>query len=417
MMFINDMLRGTGILERSLLFIGFYPPYIQYLHYPLALVYYSQASLIYIIYMIYAVSVVGAYLKRDPWAKNQINDLVASKILFASWDWSMHDKNSFHIQRRTIINECTLIVREIDEKNKTTKHQYLWTKRFLAGTLIWLVMVVSCAIVYYLTMISNGTVDDHSEYTFVNFLAPLLGAIGLNVMSSVYPVIFGWIAKLENVDDKMALTKLMMRLLYARTLCLTVVIYPQIYKILTNNDSLSCEYGDYCWETSYGQQIYSLIVIDFIISTTWSLLKLLIFVPCKLLPLTALNNFAVTDFDVPNELMDTIQLQTYALTGMIAMPLIPLVTSGLLLLQISFKFLFSIFFCKPSHTLYRASSSSSLYMWVVVGSFFSAYIPVNIFSFFLPNSPGCSPFRGLPHLSWTLYAYGSAATNLHLYLK
>lgn len=434
---ISDIIKGTGFLERTILFIGTYPSYISYLTYPLGIVYFFTIISAYFVYFLYIVIMVGNYLRNKPFQSNASCKL-ASSAVFAVWDFSTCSRYNMELRQEKILNEFKLISKEMqeDEGIKLSSRNRFATgiKLIIAKILVAIVTFGSWLIVAKLTIITNWSYsikenesepnsndsclncepdDSPSSFSIDTFLLSIAAILAVSFLNSLFPMIYNSIAKLENYPERKALKLLARRLVSSRISSLGVLVIIEFFEVSKSPiDPDDCNTGITCWETNFGQQIYSLMFIDTLTSLTTSLIKISVFTPFLFISKSFLQNYLLDDFDVAIELMDCIHLQIVTWTGMIVIPLLPLISSLMLLIRVSFKIFFCLLYGRTSKLLFRASGSSILFISIVASSFVTAIIDSFLILLEFPSSRSCSPFRGL-HVPSDVMTYIS--DNLQFY--
>lgn len=148
---------------------------------------------------------------------------------------------------------------------------------------------------------------------------------------------------------------------------------------------------DHCWETSVGQEIYRLIVIDFVVSV--------IFLACLQASRYAMNRYynrsiSLSEFCITNNSLGLVYNQTLLWFGLLFSPMLCVVVAAKLFLTFYIKKLSLIYFCKPQSKLWRSSQTQTLFLVLVFVSLFGVIITHGYIITQIPVSEECGPFRG-----------------------
>lgn len=150
-----------------------------------------------------------------------------------------------------------------------------------------------------------------------------------------------------------------------------------------------------CWETFAGQQIYRLILLDFVahvfITFFFNFPRMLI---AKHFKSRFAKKIGEQEFDLPKHVLDIIYSQALCWLGMYFSPLLP----GLAAVLLFFMFYVKKFAClvnsNPGSIVHFASRSKSLFMTILLLSFIVAVTPVGLSIAEIKPSISCGPFRG-----------------------
>lgn len=150
-----------------------------------------------------------------------------------------------------------------------------------------------------------------------------------------------------------------------------------------------------CWETYAGQQIYRLILLDFVAHV---LITFFLNFPRMLIAKHFKSRLAKKigdqEFELPKHVLDIVYSQALCWLGMYFAPLLP----GLTTIELFFMFYVKKFAClvnsNPASTVHLASRSKSLFMTILLLSFVVAVTPVGLSIADIRPSISCGPFRG-----------------------
>ena len=107
-----------------------------------------------------------------------------------------------------------------------------------------------------------------------------------------------------------------------------------------------------------------------------------------------LNCVANPEFNLVGNTLDMVYSQSICWLGMFYCPVLPMITSVKCVIVFYVKYLSLLLYSSPPSRVYGASSSSSLFMNVLLLSFISCVLPLGYHVTSLEPSMSCGPFRG-----------------------
>lgn len=438
-MLLLDLVQGTGQMERTYLFYGFYAnktfswslEHVS-LYYNLPLAYISIAVIYFLISLVAIVSSAAKGFK-ERLVEGEGQFYQYCNIVFGGWDFCIHNEKSATIKHKAIYNELKGLLeseRLEEEKRSRTREEKikLYTIRSFINIAV-LAVLSGCAVAIYYTFnfattklkefetASNVTNSASStiekvEQLFYEFL-PSLSIVILNV---IVPFVFKYLVGFERYSPVFVVRLTLVRTVFLRLSSL-IVLYASLYSKVScpPSDTDVCYSTECntprCWETYVGQQIYKLVLTDF---ASNFIITFFINFPRALIAKNVENKFAKLigeqSFDLPKHVLDVVYSQTLCWVGSFFMPLLPL----LCVVTCFFIFYIKKFAClvnsKPSSTIYRASRSNSMFMVVLLVSYtICALLPIAYAVAELLPSKSCGPFRGL-NTVWTTVVHAFVQT-------
>uniref|UniRef100_A0A669QHS9 Transmembrane channel-like protein n=1 Tax=Phasianus colchicus TaxID=9054 RepID=A0A669QHS9_PHACC len=151
-----------------------------------------------------------------------------------------------------------------------------------------------------------------------------------------------------------------------------------------------------CWETLIGQDIYRLVLVDFIFCLLGSFFGEFL---RRIIGTTVCVSLGVPEFDIGRSVLDLIYAQTLTWIGILFSPLLPGIQ------MISFSIVFYVKKvslmrnCQPPRKAWRAAQMTTFFMFLL---FFPSLVGVvsviAVTVWRLKPSKECGPFRGLPSI-------------------
>lgn len=428
---IVDIVQGSGLLERTLLFYGLYTdkPYGRNgegLYYDLPLAYVG-ATIAFFLFSLFAIvrSAAKGFKERVVEGEGQFYQYC--NLVFGGWDYCIQNEKSAAIKHKALYNEIKAFLEaermEEERQNRTREEKMkLFLIRFFVNLLVIIVLAGCGVFIYYIIEISFDQVSaqtvvvrsyevgeiSFSKITQLVFeFLPYICIVGLNV---IVPFFFRYLVALEHYSPLFVVRLTLFRIVFLRLASL-VVLLTTFYKIVTGElaqDGCSRATNrrstreTFCWETFVGQQFFKLYLTDFF---TQFFVTFFVNFPRSLLARHTENKvlrfIGEQEFDLPHHVLDIVYSQTICWLGAFFVPLLPLMASiGAFLLFYVKKFA-CLVNSTPSSQVYRASRSNSLFMFVLLVSYILAIIPVGYSIAEIEPSKSCGPFRGLATV-WTL---------------
>lgn len=395
---IFDLIQGTGFMERSLLFYGYYPNNtfdyyinntVMYYNLPLAYicitVVYFGASLISIVK-----SAANGFKERLIEGEGQFYQYC--NFIFGGWDFCIHNDKTAAIKHKAIYNEikaCLEAERLEEMKMNRTRSEH--TKLIMARVIVNIIVLgvlaaCGCAIFFIFKTCREESKRQFSY--FEGLLYEFLPSLSIVCFNILVPFLFKYLIQFEHYNPLFVVRIMLFRTVLLR-LASIFTLYASIASVIDENRE--------CWETFAGQQIYKLVLTDF---ATHVLLTFLINFPRAFIARHVENKFikllGEQSFDLPKHVLDVVYLQTLCWLGCFYAPILSFIAAIIFFIMFYIKKFACLVNSNPSSTVYRASRSNSMFMIVLLVSFVSAVIPLAYsFSEVLPSRT-CGPFRDLP---------------------
>ncbi|BES89601.1 TMC domain [Nesidiocoris tenuis] len=405
---VFEVLQGSGWLDRTLLFYGYYTytPLINgsiYYDLPVAYVFTFMSVFLLCFFTILKSGSVG-FKERLIESEGQYYKFCS--LVFSGWDFCLHSDKGTSAKHKALFLEMKEHIeqerREDDKKNRSRDEccRTLLT-RLSMKILVKLIFAAASSLIYFTIQFAYTELqtDDYTdEYRLLLEYMPALSIVGVNL---VVPNILHYLVTLEGYSPLNTQRMVLLRNLLLRfsTICVLLVsIHSLVGCSIGPNDacvSHSCR-TPLCWETFAAQQILKIVVVDFLaqIGITFFInfprMLLARHVRCKLTKVMCLQ-----EFDIFKHLVDVVYIQFLVWLSSFIMPLMPAL--GALLLFVLFyvkKFACMVNSMPSSTTLYRVRKSTSLYLLVLLGTFFAAMGPVIFAAVTLEPSRSCGPLRG-----------------------
>ncbi|KAJ7407927.1 Transmembrane channel-like protein 7 [Willisornis vidua] len=390
--YLQDLLSGTGILEVTSLFYGYYTidtVWISIMRYNLPLAYllatfaYLALSLLWIIKRS-----VGGFKQNlvhdaDPFQS------YCNKV-FAGWDFCITDPNAAQLKHRSLQYELQMDLEEERLKQKiadrTIKEKLrIYSLRIFINIIVIAVLSGCFYSIYRVTVFSQEKSNDISNLNFqASLLVQYLPSIVITLANFIGPQIFSFLIKFEDYLPAFEIILTLMRCVFLRLANIAVLLFS-LWSQISDCAADKCEPCGYnyklypCWESDVGQEMYKLMIFDFIIILAFTLFmdfprKLLVtHCSCKAIQWWGLQEFSISD-----SVLEIIYGQTICWIGTFFSPLLPAIATVKYFIIFYIKKISLIHTRKPADKPIRASSSNFFFLVVLLIGLILAFIPVGV---------------------------------------
>ncbi|XP_018600936.1 transmembrane channel-like protein 7 isoform X2 [Scleropages formosus] len=360
-----DFFLGTGFLERSPVFYGFYTRGSldgKCLNTPILFLLGVFSVLIFSLVMLVRRTVNGY---KHKWMLSGRYNFSMSFKVFCSWDFCIHEPKSAAFKQSNIRNDLKMDLEEerfeLLKSQRTLKVRVkIYFLRILLNTVVVILLGAAFCLIYIGTKYSHQQKDSKNYPWLYSLLLQYLPPIIITLVNFMLPHIFRVIVKFED---------------YSFTSQVNITL---------------------CWENQFGKEMYKLLVFDLLATFTDTFFIMLpkkllseMYPECFLLKVMGRQKFLIQ-----LNVLDLVYTQTVTWVGLFYCPM---------LTQICVCKLFAIFYikkfavqrcCKPTQRMFRASTSSVLFHFVLLLGLLMAFVVLGINLNKLKPSPTCGPFLG-----------------------
>ncbi|XP_062930590.1 transmembrane channel-like protein 6 isoform X2 [Mobula hypostoma] len=325
---------------------------------------------------------------------------LAMKV-FCFWDFKVTQKQSVELNYEDI---TTQLKEFLTEPNCQTERLsvYQWFANLSVHFLGWLLSLgsaIGCAVgVYYyseevlkdyLEKIRQGMPKEKAERGLL--VIPIL----VSAINFVMPYVYNLIGLLEKYDfPQQRIYVSITRNLVLKMSIVGLLCFHWIKGDTTTIAEISC------WETFVGQELYRLVVVDFIfiiLETTFGEFV------WRLVCIKLLKRKRKPEFDIARNVLDLIYGQTLTWVSLLFAPLMPAIQIIKFVIVFYIKKLSLMMNCQPPCKLWRASHMMTIFISLLCFPSFLGATLAHLYSVWrVKPSEICGPFRTLSNM------YGSA---------
>ncbi|KAM3822469.1 voltage-gated chloride channel TMC4 isoform 2-T2 [Vipera latastei] len=337
--YIMDLLSGKGFIEQTYLFYGYYPnmaaSFVNFAYdIPLA---YLLTTLFYLLFCLaWIVQRSVVCLKQSLVSEDTSLALYSNKI-FAGWDFSLMQDNMVMLKHKSIRYELRMDLEEASFR----KHQAMLTTSQRIG------LYVLRSLINILVLVLLG-VSFYCIYLSVSHSQEMLG-------------------KTDSPEKSQYFLQLLVAYLPSAVITAANLLVPMIFQFLVPLEK-------------YPLSFQIKITLLRMLVTYW---------PSCLL----IKWWGEQEFMVPNNILDLVYGQTLCWTGALFCPLLPVLNTIKYTAVFYMKKLTLYANCRPAERTFRASSSNSFFLLILLLGLMISCVPALYSIFVLPPSKACGPFR------------------------
>uniref|UniRef100_G3SUK9 Transmembrane channel-like protein n=1 Tax=Loxodonta africana TaxID=9785 RepID=G3SUK9_LOXAF len=316
-----------------------------------------------------------------------------AKLVFC-WDSTVTHEKAVKLKQKNLSTEIRENLSEIRQENvKLTLNQ--WLARLSAHVAAWVVStgvaVACCVAVYYLAEDNSEFLKKHKNAGAVLLLPFVVSCINL-VVPRFYSM-FGLVERYEMPRHEVYI--LLIRNIFLKISIIGILCYYWL-----NVVALS---GEECWETLIGQEIYRLLLMDFVFSLADSFLGEFL---RKIIGMKLITSLGLQEFDIARNVLELIYAQTLVWIGIFFCPLLPFIQMIALFIMFYVKNISLMMNFQPPSKAWRASQMMTFFISLLFfPSFTGVLCTLAITIWRLKPSADCGPFRGLPYFIHSIYSW------------
>ncbi|KAM4025487.1 transmembrane channel-like protein 5 isoform 2-T2 [Anomaloglossus baeobatrachus] len=388
-----ELLTGAGYFEKTVMYYGYYTnstirkdaslaPYNMQLAYIFTIeLYLATCFLILLISM--AKSFRNNFINPASFSGN------AAKLL-CSWDFSITNEKAVKLKRRHL---STQIKETLAEKLMQALKLPLREKlaRFGVHVAAWIFssgLAVGCSAgVYYLCLKVSDSAQNPDLNDLTKQAATLLVPVVVALINLIMPLIysmFGLVEKFKYPQHQVYVV--IIRNVILKFSIIGILCYYWLEKIAQSERE--------CWESYVGQDIYRLVVIDFLFVLFGSFFGEFL---RKIIGTYCCKTLGTPEFDIARNVLDLIYAQTLAWIGIFFSPLLPILQMIKLFIIFYVKKVSLMMNCIPPRRAWRASQMTTIFIFLLFfPSFVGVLSVIGVTLWRRKPSEMCGPFRTLP---------------------
>ncbi|XP_069762174.1 transmembrane channel-like protein 5 isoform X2 [Narcine bancroftii] len=325
----------------------------------------------------------------------------AAKLL-CSWDFKITNEKTVQLKKRSLSTQLKeRLSDKMNYKRQLTRNQKI--VRFLIHLITWIISLgttFGCCFGVHSYCVSNfqviqkdPTQEELQKQAATLFLPFLVSSINLFI-----PLFFSFLGFMERF--KYPWHEIYVLIIRNVLLNMSITGVLCYYWLVTIANTVEC------WETFVGQDLYRLVVADFIFSLFSSFFGEFI---RSIMGTHFCPKLGIPEFDIARNVLGLIYAQTLGWIGLFFSPLLPAIQIIKFFITFHVKKVSLMMNCQPPRMAWRASHMTTIFIFLL---FFPAFIGVlcliGVTVWSLKPSEYCGPFRGLrvPYSSISRFIHG-----------
>ncbi|XP_040212824.1 transmembrane channel-like protein 5 [Rana temporaria] len=387
-----ELLTGAGYFDKTVLYYGFYTNYTIRKDPHLA-PYNMQLAYFFTIVLYLAICfLILLFSMAKSFRKNFINPTSymgnTAKVL-CSWDFSINNEKAIRLKKIHLSTQIKEILSEkLLQKLKLSVSERL--ARLAIHLVAWIaaiwLAVGCCAGVYFLCVHAELSVQESNLDDLTKQAATLLVPVVVSIINLIMPLVFamfGLVEKFKYPHHEIYVE--ILRNILLKISIIGILCYYWLQKVAESNLK--------CWESYVGQDIYRLVVIDFLFALFESFFGEFL---RRIIGTYCCKKLGKPEFDIARNVLDLIYAQTLAWIGIFFSPLLPLIQIIKLFIIFYVKKVSLMMNCTPPRRAWRASQMTTAFIFLLFfPSFTGVLCVIGVTMWRRIPSEKCGPFRGL----------------------
>ncbi|NXH21276.1 TMC5 protein, partial [Bucco capensis] len=390
-----ELFTGAGYFQQTVLYYGFYtnatiskietgPSYSMQLAYIFTVgIYFVICFLILLFSM--AKSFCRNFINPQTYSGN------ASKLL-CTWDFNITNEKAVKLKQK---NLSTQIKEDLAEVNREVVN-FSVTERvvhIVIHLVSWVASlgtaVAACAGVYFLSVNNLKLFVEGHKNDLESQAAMLVLPVVVSLLNTFIPFFYSWLGYLERFQTPG-------QQIYV-TITRNIILKVSIIGILCYYWlSIVAAAESQCWETLVGQDVYRLVLVDFLFCLLGSFFGEFLY---RIIGTTICVSLGLPEFDIGRNVLDLIYAQTLTWIGILFSPLLPAIQMISFFIVFYVKKVSLMMNCQPPRKVWRTAQMTTSFMFLLFFPSFLGVLSVIGFTLWrLKPSEECGPFRGLPSM-------------------
>ncbi|NXP62594.1 TMC5 protein, partial [Chloropsis cyanopogon] len=387
-----ELCPGAGYFQETVLYYGFYTnATISKMEngpsYNMQLAYIFTVGIYFVIcFLILLFSMAKLF------ARNFINpkalSMNASKLL-CTWDFNVTNEKAVKLKQKNLHTQIKEVLTELNKEvlKFSVMERVL---RVVIHLLAWVaslgIAVAACTGVYFLSINNLELFMKGYRNDLEGQAAMLVLPVVVSLLNTSIPFFFSWLGHLERFQSPgQHIYVTIARNIILKMSVVGILCYYWLNIVATSESQ--------CWETLVGQDIYRLVLVDFIFCLLGSFFGEFL---RRIIGTTVCMNLGLPEFDIGRNVLDLIYAQTLTWIGILFSPLLPGIQMIAFFIVFFVKKVSLMRNCQPPCKVWRtAQMMTSLIFLLFCPCFLGVLSVIGVTVWRLKPSEECGPFRGL----------------------
>ncbi|XP_054636867.1 transmembrane channel-like protein 7 isoform X1 [Dunckerocampus dactyliophorus] len=407
-----DLLSGTGFMEYSYLFYGYYSNTLvgdTNFSYNIPLAYLFTAVFYFAFCLICIIARMGT-AARVAVATGGSAVGAYSMIVFTGWDYGSLGDGATKLKQKNIHYRLQVDLEEEMMKKRAAaltlcQKVVLYSLRILMCVVAFGLIIAACAGIFQATVFSQGRSGDEG---FLGLIFEYLPSIVITAGNFLVPLLCDRIAVVERYTPSTTVILALLRAVFLRLVSLGVLLFTLWGQITCQVNRTKCDLCQYnhekypCWETRVGQEMYKLTLFDLIVTVA---VLVLVEFPRRMLVDNWSNKAAQwlgrQEFVVSANVLGLVYGQTVVWAGALFCPLLPVINTVKFVILFYCKKITLFHNCRPALRTFRSTTSTFVFLVVLLFGWAMATLVLIYSVAEIQPSMGCGPFRFFPYM-WAI---------------
>ncbi|NXO62921.1 TMC5 protein, partial [Phainopepla nitens] len=387
-----ELVTGAGYFQQTVLYYGFYTnATISKMEngpsYNMQLAYIFTVGIYFVICFLILLFSMAKFFTRN-FINPQAFSVNASKLL-CIWDFNITNEKAVKLKQK---NLHTQIKEGLAEVNKETQNHSAMerARRIAVHLLAWVASlgaaVAACTGVYFLSINNLELFMKWHRNDLESQAAMLVLPVIVSLLNTLIPFFFSWLGRLERFQSPgQHIFVTITRTIILKLSIIGILCYYWINIVAVSESQ--------CWETLVGQDIYRLVLVDFIFCLFGSFFGEFL---RRIIGTTVCKSLGLPEFDIGRNVLDLIYAQTLTWIGILFSPLLPGIQMIAFFIVFFVKKVSLMRNCQPPRKVWRTAQMMTSFIFLLFcPSFLGVLSVIGVTVWRLKPSEECGPFRGL----------------------
>ncbi|NXP72118.1 TMC5 protein, partial [Ramphastos sulfuratus] len=404
-----ELITGAGYFQQTVLYYGFYTNATISIaehgpSYNMQLAYFFTVGIYFLICFLILLFSMGKSFCRN-FINPQTYPGNASKLL-CTWDFTITNERTVKLKQKNLSTQIKEDLMEVNREVVTFSvreravrvviHLAAWAASL--GT-----AVAACTGVYFLSINNLELFVKGYANNLEGQAAMLVLPVVVSLLNTFIPFFYSWLGHLERFQTPgQHIYVTIIRNIVLKMSVVGILCYYWL-KVVAASESQ-------CWETLVGQDIYRLVLVDFVFCLLGSFFGEFLL---RVIGTAASEGWGRPEFDIGRNVLDLIYAQTLTWIGILFSPLLPAIQMTAFSIVFYVKKVSLRMNCQPPQKVWRTAQMTTSFLFLLFfPSFLGVLSVIGVTVWSLKPSADCGPFRGLSFMYTAVYEWVKTLENL-----
>ncbi|XP_068002939.1 transmembrane channel-like protein 5 isoform X2 [Melanerpes formicivorus] len=387
-----ELITGAGYFQQTVLYYGFYTnatisktekgPF-----YNMQLAYIFTVGIYFVIcFFILLFSMAKSFIRNL--TNPQTYQGNASKLLCA-WDFNITNERAVKLKQKNLSTQIKEDLMDVNREvvNFSVKERFV---RIVIHFATWVASlgtaVIACTGVYFLSINNLKLFVKEHTNNLESQAAMLVLPVAASLLNTFIPFFYSWLGHLERFQTPgQHIYVTIIRNIILKISVIGILCYYWLTVVAASESQ--------CWETLVGQDIYRLVLVDFIFCLLGSFFGEFLH---RIIGTAVCESLGRPEFDIGRNVLDLIYAQTLTWIGILFSPLLPAIQMIAFFVVFYVKKVSLMMNCQPPRKVWRTAQMTTSFMFLLFfPSFLGVLSVIGVTVWRLKPSEKCGPFRGL----------------------